>query len=155
MRTGMLALALGLLTLRFLPALPPVWLWMLLPVAGLMVLPFRAFPLAFFLFGLSWAGANSQWALNDRLAPRLDGETRWVEGRVTGLPQNAEGVVRFELTDSHSRRSKLPKLMRLAWYDGPPVNSGERWRLAVKLKRPAGLLNPHAFDYDAWLLAAG
>ncbi len=155
MRTGMLALALGLLTLRFLPALPPVWLWMLLPVAGLMVLPFRAYPLAFFLFGLSWAGANAQWALNDRLAPRLDGETRWVEGRVTGLPQNAEGVVRFELTDSHSRRSKLPKLMRLAWYDGPPVNSGERWRLAVKLKRPAGLLNPHAFDYDAWLLAKG
>ena len=43
--------------------------------------------------------------------------------------------------------------MRLAWYGGPPVNSGERWRLAVKLKRPAGLLNPHAFDYDAWLLA--
>jgi competence protein ComEC len=43
--------------------------------------------------------------------------------------------------------------MRLAWYAGPPVNSGERWRLAVKLKRPAGLLNPEAFDYEAWLLA--
>jgi competence protein ComEC len=43
--------------------------------------------------------------------------------------------------------------MRLAWYGGPPVKSGERWRVAVKLKRPAGLLNPHAFDYDAWLLA--
>ncbi|EJM95469.1 DNA internalization-related competence protein ComEC/Rec2, partial [Pseudomonas sp. GM74] len=36
---------------------------------------------------------------------------------------------------------------------GPPVNSGERWRLAVKLKRPVGLLNPQAFDYQAWLLA--
>jgi competence protein ComEC len=33
------------------------------------------------------------------------------------------------------------------------VSSGERWRLAVKVKRPAGLLNPNAFDYDAWLLA--
>jgi competence protein ComEC len=149
----MMALALGLLTLRFMPALPPVWLWLMLPVLGLMLLPFRSYPVALFLFGLSWAGANAQWALDDRLAERLDGETLWLEGRVTGLPQNAAGVVRFELSDSRSRRSALPRRMRLAWYGGPPVNAGERWRLAVKLKRPAGLLNPHGFDYDAWLLA--
>ncbi|WP_248915778.1 DNA internalization-related competence protein ComEC/Rec2 [Pseudomonas moorei] len=153
MRTGMMALALGLLTLRFLPALPPVGLWLLMPVVGLMVLPFRTYPVAFFLFGLSWACAQAQWALDDRLPASLDGETRWVEGRVVGLPQNNEGVIRFELADARSRHGKVPQLMRLAWYEGPPVNSGERWRLAVKLKRPAGLLNPHAFDYDAWLLA--
>lgn len=153
MRTGMMALALGLLILRFLPVLPPVWFWMLLPVIGLMVLPFRSYPLAFFLFGFSWACAQAQWALNDRLPMSLDGETRWVEGRVVGLPQNNEAVVRFELADARSRHGKLPQLIRLAWYDGPPVHSGERWRLAIKLKRPAGLLNPHAFDYDAWLLA--
>ena len=153
MRTGMMALALGLLALRFLPVLPPVGLWMSLPPVGLMLLPFRTYPLAFFLFGFSWACANVQWALDDRLPLDLDGETRWIEGRVTGLPQNADGVVRFELTDSQSRRTKLPARLRLAWYDGPSVNSGERWRLAVKLKRPSGLLNPHAFDYDAWLLA--
>ncbi|WP_223593588.1 DNA internalization-related competence protein ComEC/Rec2 [Pseudomonas sp. A-R-19] len=153
MRTGMMALALGLLTLRFLPALPPVWLWLAMPVAGLMLLPFRTYPVAFYLFGLSWACANAQWALDDRLPPVLDGETRWVEGRVTGLPRHDDGVVRFELTDIQSRRTRLPRQMRLAWYGGPPVNSGERWRLAVKLKRPVGLLNPQAFDYQAWLLA--
>ncbi|QAY87529.1 DNA internalization-related competence protein ComEC/Rec2 [Pseudomonas arsenicoxydans] len=153
MRTGMMALAMGLLALRFLPELPPVWIWMLLPVVGLMLLPFRTYAAAFFVFGISWACANAQWALDDRLPLKLDGETRWVEGRVTGLPQNADGVVRFELTDSQSRRTRLPRHLRLAWYDGPTVNAGERWRLAVKLKRPAGLLNPHAFDYDAWLLA--
>ncbi|MBV7524116.1 ComE operon protein 3 [Pseudomonas fluorescens] len=153
MRTGMMALALGLLTLRFLPALPPVWLWLAMPVAGLMLLPFRTYPVAFYLFGLSWACANAQWALDDRLPPALDGETRWVEGRVTGLPRHDDGVVRFELTDIQSRRTRLPQQMRLAWYGGPPVNSGERWRLAVKLKRPVGLLNPQAFDYQAWLLA--
>jgi competence protein ComEC len=151
----MMALALGLLALRFLPVLPPVWLWLVLPVSGLMLLPFRTYPLAFFLFGFSWACAHGQWALDDRLTASLDGETRWVEGRVTGLPHNSEGVVRFELADARSRQAPLPRLMRLAWYGGPPVNSGERWRLAVKLKRPAGLLNPHSFDYDAWLLAQG
>lgn len=153
MRTGMMALALGLLTLRFLSALPPVWLWLAMPVAGLMLLPFRTYPVAFYLFGMSWACANAQWALDDRLPPALDGETRWVEGRVTGLPRHDDGVVRFELTDIQSRRTRLPRQMRLAWYGGPPVNSGERWRLAVKLKRPVGLLNPQAFDYQAWLLA--
>ena len=153
MRTGMMALALGLLALRFVPVLPPVWLWLVLPLAGLMLTPFRTYPLAFFLFGLSWACANAQWAQDDRLPIDLDGETRWLEGRVVGLPQDSEGVVRFELTDIRARQAQVPQRMRLAWYGGPSVNSGERWRLAVKLKRPAGLLNPHAFDYDAWLLA--
>lgn len=153
MRTGMMALASGLLTLRFLPELPPVWFWALLPLAGLMALPFRAYPCAFFAFGFSWACANAQWALDDRLPISLDGETRWVEGRVTGLPQTSDGVVRFELADARSRHSHVPQRLRIAWYDGPPVNSGERWRLAIKLKRPAGLLNPHSFDYNAWLLA--
>ncbi|CAI8969594.1 DNA internalization-related competence protein ComEC/Rec2 [Pseudomonas serboccidentalis] len=153
MRTGMMALAAGLLVVVFLPVLPPVGLLMLLPVVGLMLLPFRSYPLAFCLFGFTWACVSAQWALNDRLPRQLDGETRWVEGRVVGLPQSSDGVVRFELADARSRHEKLPSLMRLAWYAGPPVNSGERWRLAVKLKRPGGLLNPDAFDYEAWLLA--
>ncbi|WP_085697007.1 DNA internalization-related competence protein ComEC/Rec2 [Pseudomonas sp. B26(2017)] len=153
MRTGMMALAAGLLAAVFLPALPPVGVLVVLPWVALMLLPFRSYPLAFLLLGFTWAGFNAQMALNDRLPHRLDGETRWVEGRVVGLPQNVEGVVRFELADAHSRHEKLPSLMRLAWYAGPEVKSGERWRVAVKLKRPGGLLNPDAFDYEAWLLA--
>jgi len=149
----MMALAVGLLVPVFLPVLPPVGLMMLLPLVGLMLLPFRSYPLAFLLFGFTWACVSAQWALNDRLSAALDGETRWVEGRVVGLPQTSEGVVRFELADARSRHEKLPSLMRLAWYAGPPLNSGERWRLAVKLRRPGGLLNPEAFDYEAWLLA--
>jgi competence protein ComEC len=149
----MMALAVGLLAPVFMPALPPVWLMLLLPVAALMLLPFRSYPLAFLLLGFTWACVGAQWALNDRLPIALDGETRWVEGRVVGLPQNSDGVVRFELADARSRHEKLPTLLRLAWYGGPPVNSGERWRLAVKLKRAAGLRNPDAFDYEAWLLA--
>ncbi|QBZ91003.1 DNA internalization-related competence protein ComEC/Rec2 [Pseudomonas viciae] len=155
MRTGLVAFALGLLAPVFLPALPPFWLIATMPVLGLMVLPFRTYPLGFFLFGLAWACLSAQLALADRLPAVLDGETRWVEGRVVGLPQHSEDVVRFELADARSRRTRLPASMRLAWFGGPPVSSGERWRLAVKLKRPAGLLNPHGFDYEAWLLSRG
>ncbi|WP_426108169.1 DNA internalization-related competence protein ComEC/Rec2 [Pseudomonas sp. TWR1-1-4] len=153
MRTGMCAFALGLLALRFLPALPTTgWLTALL-VLALMLLPFRTYPLAFFLFGLSWACMSAQWALDDRLKPVLDGQTRWVEGRVSGLPQQTDEGVRFVLTDSRSRNARLPTHIRVSWRGGPPVRSGERWRLAVTLKRPAGLLNFHGFDQEAWLLA--
>ena len=153
MKTGMFALALGLLALRFLPALPPTgWLIAML-VLALMLLPFRTSPLAFFLLGLSWACISAQWALDDRLRPALDGQTRWLEGRVTGLPQQTGTGVRFELADSQARNARLPKRIRVSWHGGPPVRSGERWRLAVTLKRPSGLLNFHGFDQEAWLLA--
>lgn len=38
--------------------------------------------------------------------------------------------------------------------DAPPTalpRVGERWRLVVRLKRPHGQMNPHGFDYEAWL----
>lgn len=153
MRTGMFALALGLLTLRFLPALPPMAVLLAMPVLALMLLPFRTYPLAFFLLGLSWACISAQWALDDRLKPALEGQTRWVEGRVIGLPQQTGTGVRFELADSRSRNARLPTRIRVSWHGGPPVKSGERWRLAITLKRPSGLLNFHGFDQEAWLLA--
>jgi competence protein ComEC len=149
----MFAFALGLLALRFLPALPPVWLLVVMPVLALMLLPFRSYPLALFLLGLTWACVSAQSALDDRLPARLDGQTLWLEGKVVGLPAVADGVVRFELENPQSRRTRLPELIRVAWYGGPEIRSGERWRLAVKLKRPGGLVNPYAFDYEAWLLA--
>lgn len=153
MRLGMLALLAGLLVLRFLPTLPPVWVLYLLPVMGLMLLPFRSYPLALFLFGFSWACLSAQSALDDRLAPELDGRTLWLQGRVVGLPEVSDGVVRFQVQQAQSRRAELPARLRIAWYGGPHLQAGEVWRLAVRLKRPHGLVNPQSFDYEAWLLA--
>lgn len=153
MRTGMLALALGLLTLRFLPSLPPGWLLLVAVCVGLALLFSRFYPLGFFLLGLAWACGSAQSALDDRLDPQLDGRTLWLEGRVVGLPEVSDGVVRFQFEEARSRRAELPKKMRLAWHGGPPVQGGERWRVVVNLKRPHGLVNPQSFDHEAWLLA--
>lgn len=153
MRSAMLALAAGLASLIMLPALPSGWLLLLIAVLGLMLLPYRSYPLAFFLFGFCWACTSAQWALDDRLAPHLDGQTQWLQGRVVGLPERREGVVRFQLEEAVARRHALPERLRLAWYDGPLVQAGEQWRLAVRLKRPHGMVNPQGFDYEAWLLA--
>lgn len=153
MRTGMLALAAGLACLPLLPALPPGWLLAALLPIGLMLLPWRTYPAALFLFGLAWACFSAQRALDDRLVAELDGRTLWLEGRIVGLPEKGDGVVRFQLEQASARRHDLPQRLRLSWYGGPELQAGERWRLAVKLKRPRGLVNPQGFDYEAWLMA--
>ncbi|OYW90327.1 MAG: competence protein ComEC, partial [Pseudomonadales bacterium 32-61-5] len=130
-----------------------MWALPFLLLAGLALLPTRCRALSFFFFGLGWACLSAQWALDDRLPTKLDGRTFWLEGQVVGLPDMRNGVVRFELVDITSRHAGLPSRVRLAWYGGPVLQAGERWRLAAKLKRPRGLVNPHSFDYEAWLLA--
>ena len=153
MYTGMFALAAGLITLRFLPVLPSAGWLLLMLAAAVLLLASRAWPVGLFILGLAWACVQGQRALDDRLADSFDGRTFWVEGRVIGLPQQGENSVRFELQGAKSRHGPLPATIRLSWYGGPSVNSGERWRLLVKLKKPKGLLNPQGFDFEAWLLA--
>lgn len=153
MRTGMFALALGLLCLGFLPVLPSVGWLIALAACAVACLFTRVWPLGCFLLGLCWACGSAQLALDDRLAACLDGRTLWLEGRVVGLPARTAQGVRFELDAARSRRAELPQRLQLSWFDGPPLRAGEQWRLAVTLQRPAGLLNPHGPDREAQLLA--
>ncbi|WP_416310538.1 DNA internalization-related competence protein ComEC/Rec2 [Pseudomonas sp. W03] len=149
----MFALALGLLALRGLPVLPPAWALLLLAALGLPLLFTRGYLIGLFLLGFAWACQSAQWALDDRLAVALDGRTLWLEGRVEGLPDRSGPSVRFMLADVSSPRAQVPGTLRLSWFGGPPVEGGERWRLAVKLKRPHGMANGAGFDYEAWLTA--
>lgn len=156
MRIWMLALAAGLVLPRFLPMLPGIWACVAFAMVGvLMLMCRRAVALGLFLLGLSWACYQGQNAIDDRLPASMDGRTFWIEGRVVGLPGAVGDVVRFELVDIESRHVGLPSKVRLSWYGGPQLRAGERWRLAARLKRPRGLVNPQPFDYEAWLLARG
>ena len=152
MHLSLLALIVGMLSLRWLPWLPSApWLWLVVALA-LLLLRSRILPIGFFLLGACWACFSAQWALNDQLTDDLDGRTLWVEGTVVGLPewpvvQGQPATVRFELEGVSSRRAQLPKRIRLSWRAPPElVKAGERWRLAVRLKRPDGSLNPYGFD---------
>ncbi|QRY82504.1 DNA internalization-related competence protein ComEC/Rec2 [Pseudomonas sp. PDNC002] len=149
----MFALACGLLLLRWMPVLPPGWVLLLLSAFALPLLFTRAYFIGLFLLGFAWACQSAQWALDDRLARELDGRTLWLEGRVEGLPDRTGPSVRFMLTDVTSPRLRVPATLRVSWFGGPPVEGGERWRLAVKLKRPHGMVNGAGFDYEAWLTA--
>lgn len=159
MRLSILAFIVGMLSLRWLPSLPSTFVLSFALAVAFLLLYKRLYPAGFLLLGLCWACLSAQWAVDDQLAPDLDGRTLWLEGTVQGLPEwpvvaGQPATVRFELADAESRRAQLPKRIRLSWRAPPQsVKAGERWRLAVRLKRPDGLLNPHGFDYQAWLLA--
>src|SRR5688572_195716 len=114
--------------------------------------------------GFSWAAGCAQYRLADALPPEWEGRDIAVVGVVAGLPQAYERGARFEFDVERvlTPDAVVPRRIVLSWWGGPardggaatvPVlEPGERWQLTARLKRPRGTANPHAFDYEAWLL---
>ena len=112
--------------------------------------------------GFYWAAGAAHVRLADALPTEWEGRDIELVGVVASLPQAYERSVRFELDVERvlTGGARVPGRIVLAWWgrsqrDGgalPELKPGERWRLAVRLKRPHGTANPHGFDYEAWLL---
>ena len=82
-----------------------------------------------------------------------------IAGRVASLPQRTTGLGgtegwRFVLAaDAASIVAGAPPRLLLSCYQMPATpRAGERWQLALKLRRPHGLLNPQGFDQALWML---
>jgi competence protein ComEC len=166
----LLSFAAGVLLLQMQGQLPAgEWAW--LASAG--VLPFvvhrlrvLALPLAA-LAGFCGALGLAHARLADKLAPELEGRDIEVVGIVSGLPSAGERGQRFEFEPEAvlaPAGAKLPQKLLLSWYRTPfmeeggalsVLHPGERWRLSLRLRRPHGQVNPHGFDYEAWLLERG
>lgn len=112
-----------------------------------------------------WASAAGHVALADRLPHALEGRDIDLIGVIAGLPQRVERGQRFDLAVEQAP-SGVPRRIALTWYDSrdadspasgaaPPLQAGSRWQLRVRLKRPHGNMNPHGFDYEAWLFERG
>src|SRR5882757_8546904 len=174
MRFAALGFALGVCLLQKQPVLPgAMWLALCFPFAAIAAIGFsrRVSPIiaagasfaGFAALGFAWAAALAQLRLSDRLDPALEGRDVVVTGVVAGLPQGFERGVRFDF-DVESPETGVPRRIVLSSYGGflpddsqgvLPVRAGERWRFAVRLRRPHGSANPHGFDYEAWLLERG
>ncbi|MCV2356293.1 DNA internalization-related competence protein ComEC/Rec2 [Paucibacter sp. B2R-40] len=124
------------------------------------------------------AFAQAAWRAEQRLSERLpeawEGREVLVLGHVSNLPSATQGMFgapgwrfEFELEQAFAGASRqdpalaLPRRLALAWYAqsedaaAPPLRAGERWQLLLRLKRPHGLLNPHAFDFEFWMFEQG
>jgi len=150
------AFAAGAALLQWQAALPALaWAWLLAPL-GLAALRFKfLWVVAAFAAGFFWAAACAHWRMEERLAPSLEGRDIALTGVIAGLPAVGERGVRFEL-DVETGEAPLPRRILLTWYDAAAaLHPGERWALTVRLRRPHGGVNPHGFDYEAWLLERG
>src|SRR6266446_5935962 len=141
------------------------WLAFLPLCIGLAALRWRGAAVFALAGGFLWAAACAHWRMADWLSPELEGRDLQVVGVVASLPALGERSVRFEF-DVESAEQKLPSKIQLSWYRSSAyedqaallagvVHPGERWRFTVRLRRPHGTVNPHSFDYEAWLLERG
>ena len=161
MRMAIVLLASGVVVLAYLPRAPDAAYVAFLPLLVLATWlhrPIRA-P-ALIACGFLWALLHAHCLLGTQLPVQLEGQALVLEGTVVGLPQVDARRVRFDFDVTSARRDGravvLSGRLRLSWYDGAPtVLPGERWRLAVRLKRPRGLVNPGGMDYERWLFVRG
>ncbi|TQV81327.1 DNA internalization-related competence protein ComEC/Rec2 [Exilibacterium tricleocarpae] len=152
----MLAAAGGIALIGVLPALPPPWV--LIPLSVLAVVLWLApllRALATFAAGLGWGLASGYLLLADQLQPAAQGRDINVTGEIVGLPQARETGQMLLLRPDAASAATLPSLIRLSWFGGPPLGTGDRCRLTVRLKAPRGLSNPGGFDYHTWLVGQG
>lgn len=152
-----LAFLAGALALQYLPGLPPAYSYAAVvpALACLFWLPARLPALC--ALGFLWAAFQAQLVQQSLLDPRLEGHTLLVEGTVADIPrQFSEHDTRFLFRVDRASDGETAEVfkgkVRLSWYrtDQRPA-LGERWQLAVRLKRPHGYANPGGFDYERWL----
>ncbi len=146
------------------PALALIAVWSFEPHKAVTRVAVRA--LAFmlcFACGFVWAW----WLAAARVAEELPQvwEARDLEivGVVATLPQPYQRSLRFEFDVERvlTPEASVPSHIALSWWGSPArderpatlpeLRPGERWLLSVRLRRPHGSLNPHGFDYEAWL----
>lgn len=159
------AFAAGAALLQLQASLPPLaWSLGLVPL-GLASLKWRpAGVVTACAAGFFWAAACAHWRMAEWLPHELEGRDIAVVGVVASLPALGERGVRFELDVEDG--AGVPRKVLLSWYRSAgqdegaaalqaSVHPGERWSFTVRLRRPHGLVNPHGFDYEAWLLERG
>ena len=123
-------------------------------IAGTLLLTTLACGLGFY---------HAAWQAEQRLAVNLqdewEGRDIEVVGVVAELPRSHEKGLRFsfDVEQTLTPKAFVPKHVYLSTYfsersNPPEVKAGERWQLALRLKRPHGGSNPHGFDFEAWAL---
>ncbi len=132
--------------------------------------------LALVALAFSTTGLRALLQLSDALPPALEGRDLVLTGVIATLPRHGPAGMRFEFDVEQAQLDgapvAVPRRVSLGWWRDvdevdtatragapPPVQAepraGDRWRLAVRLRRPHGAMNPHGFDFELWLFERG
>jgi len=157
-----LALLAGAVVVQTLGNLPPRWFDAGLAVAGLLLAARRSHWrwLGILLLGAAWTMLRADISLSQRLPHDLEGQDFTISGTVRGLPRANEDATRFDFVVDSARQAGKPMalkgIVRLGWYDtAPAIEPCSTWQLHVRLKRPRGLVDPGAFDFERYALSEG
>ena len=117
-------------------------------------------------------GLRATARLADRLAPELIRQDLLIEGHIVGLPQSRGADTQFIFKPSKAELNgqavRIPQRLSVSWYGNQkiralanseastplsrqPIESGQRWRLQLRLKPIHGNINPHGFDYELYM----
>jgi len=158
MRTGTGLFLLGILTVVQFSKLPTLGPVCMLALPALLSYRFRLLrPVIWYICGFFWAWLVSGTLLQRQFSPELEGVDSVIHGYVSSLPSTLDFSMQFDfqvdqLYDRQGNRYDSPGKIRLNWYRPyPAITAGQRLVLEVRLKRPHGYMNPHGFDYEAWL----
>lgn len=147
-----------------LPALPPLP-FLLLSLPALLVLFVLRHKLrgvgivvAFFICGFVYGCLVAASYLSQRLPPELRGVEVEIVATIVDLPHRDGRRLRFlsQLESIKLLQDAAPVArsgrIRLTWYgyDAPDLRAGDKVKLVVKLKAPAGFMNPGGFDRERW-----
>jgi competence protein ComEC len=107
--------------------------------------------------GGAYAMERGQLRLDDVLSASLENQVSRITLRVASLAQYATDAIRFDADIMEADRAGVPTRIHVSWPmptgrgNGmrPVVIPGQRWRMAVVLKRPHAAQNPHAADGEA------
>ncbi len=103
--------------------------------------------------GLFWQAWHAQSLFENRLKVDYEGQELRVQGIIADIPHCDEQHCSFSFLASEGlgKQQGAPMVLQLSWYGlNRPLHAGERWQLAVRLKRIRATLNPGAFDVEAW-----
>jgi competence protein ComEC len=136
-------------------------------------------PLWAALAGLLLTAARADHRLADALAGHDENKVSRVVLRVATLPRLSPDGRQFQAQVLSSLPVGVPSLIQVSWPlaawagpygrvgadtgdtkaglpDGlPDLMPGQVWRMALTLKTPRGVRNPHGFDYEAYMFAQG
>ncbi len=168
MRLWIIVCCAGIGAVTLLTVLPePVWL---LPLVVCFTASLKYKPLKLFgalSFGCIWGVIYGWVGLSQILPYQYQNIDLRVQGEVVDLPfvSNTGGrrarqrfifkVNSLQTPDGESVEKNVKKI-RVSWYQiDKLVKPGEHWQLTVRLKRPKGMANPGAFDYETYLFRQG
>ncbi len=172
---ALLGFASGVLALQAMPELPKAggafacaavalgWAWLAQRCTRSSIVVALAVMLGAAAAGFGYAALRADARLADELPPQWEGVDIDIVGVVDDLPHTGPRGTRFAFAVERIETADavVPKRVSLVWYPPqrrddvdsvPLLRAGERWRIAVRMKRPHGGVNPHGFDVEAWLL---